>query len=185
MSLCDILQGSDKRNFDFSFMIFPPVLILRGYGLMTNASFMSIVGVSKIKMVEWREREHGDDDDVALQDVNTLLELKQCGLLKYFMTQCMRKQTALLDLIVHMWDVNDQAFHVGPHMLRLELEDIYFLTGLSKRGAPLVLSSPRPSEYSTEDYIDTFCREGTRKVSGKIPIKNEEDRCLRNILFTI
>ena len=97
----------------------------------------------------------------------------------------MRKQPALLNLIVRMWDVDDQAFHVGPHVLRLELEDIYFLTGLSKRGVPLILNSPRPFEYSTEDYIDTFCREGTRKVSDKIPIKNVEDRCLQNILFTI
>jgi hypothetical protein len=152
---------------------------------MINALFMSMTGVLQRKMIEWREREHGDDDQAALQDVNTVRALMRCGLLKYFMTQCMRKQTALLNLIVGMWNVDDQAFHVGPHVLRLELEDIYFLTGLSKRGAPLILSSPRPSEYSTEDYVDTFCREGTRKVSGKIPIKNVEDRCLQSILYTI
>ena len=60
------------------------------------------------------------------------MALKHCGLLKYFMTQCMRKHVALLEMIVGMWDVNDEAFHVGPHILKLELEDIYFLTRLSK-----------------------------------------------------
>ncbi len=83
--------------------------------------------------------------------MDILNALKQCGLLKYFMTQCMRKQVALLEMIVGMWDINDQAFHVGPHILKLELEDIYFLTGLSKRGEPLVLGSHRETEFSTED----------------------------------
>jgi hypothetical protein len=34
-----------------------------------------------------------------------------------------------------MWDVNEQAFHMGVHTLILYKEDIYFLTGLSHRGS--------------------------------------------------
>jgi hypothetical protein len=45
----------------------------------------------------------------------------------------------LLDHLIRMWDINDQLFHVGPHTLDIEMEDIYFLTGLSKWGAPIIL----------------------------------------------
>jgi hypothetical protein len=49
----------------------------------------------------------------------------------------------LLEHLIAMWDVNEQIFRVGPHNLEIELEDIYFLTGLSKWGAPIVLSGSR------------------------------------------
>ena len=83
-------------------------------------------------MLEWREREHGQDGEEAMDDPMTILALRNCNLLKLFKTQCMRKQLHLLELIVSMWDVNDQAFQVVPHILKIEMEDIYFLTGLSK-----------------------------------------------------
>ena len=35
-----------------------------------------------IMVVEWREREHGDDDDVILSDPGAINALRQCGLLK-------------------------------------------------------------------------------------------------------
>ena len=75
---------------------------MRFYGCEPNVSPMSLTGICKLKMFEWREREHGDDDDNALQDVDILNALKQCGLLKYFMTRCMRKKVALLEMIVGM-----------------------------------------------------------------------------------
>ena len=84
----------------------------------------------------------------------------------------MQKQLHLLELIVSMWDVKDQAFQVGTHILKIEMEDIYFLISLSKRGEELVFSSHQMSELSTEDYIEEICQAGTHKVSGKIPIKD-------------
>ena len=68
----------------------------------------------------------------------------------------MRKQIHLLELIVSMWDVNDQAFRVGPYVLKIEIEDIYFLISLSKRGEDVIFSSHMDSEFSTEDYIEEF-----------------------------
>ena len=97
----------------------------------------------------------------------------------------MQKQLHLLELIVSLWDVNDQAFRVGPYILKIEMEDIYFLTGLSKRGEELVFNSNWESEFSTEDYIKEFYREGTHKVSEKIPIKDVGSLPLCTILFTI
>jgi hypothetical protein len=52
----------------------------------------------------------------------------------------MRAQPRLLEYLVHMWDINEQAFHVGVHTLTLEIDDIYFLMGLSRRGSQVSLS---------------------------------------------
>ena len=65
------------------------------------------------------------------------------------------------------------------------MEDIYFLTGIFKRGEDIIFSSHRDSEFSMEDYIEEFCRIGTCKVSGNIPIKDVGSLPLHTILFTI
>jgi hypothetical protein len=79
---------------------------------------------------------------IAINDKHMLLvkhfqhmALRECGLLKFFKVQEMRAQLRLLEYLVHMWDVNEQYFHVGVHTLTLEIDDIYFLTGLSRRGS--------------------------------------------------
>lgn len=97
----------------------------------------------------------------------------------------MWKQVFLLEHIVSIWDVNGQVFLVGPHILKLELEDIYFLGGLSKRGEAITFNVHRGSEYSTKEYIDEFNRVGTCKVSGKIPIRDLTNIPLHTILFTL
>ena len=76
MSLCYELEGGDRRNFQFCFAIFPLVWMMKDNKLITNGSSMSMAGIFKVKMIEWREREHERDDNVALQDVNTILALK-------------------------------------------------------------------------------------------------------------
>jgi hypothetical protein len=55
----------------------------------------------------------------------------------------MRARVPLLEHLVKMWDPNDQVFKVGSHDLSLDIEDIYFLTGLSrgeKKGISIRLS---------------------------------------------
>jgi hypothetical protein len=44
----------------------------------------------------------------------------------------MRAQVHLLEFLVKMWEPDEQVFKVGVHDLALEIEDIYFLTGLSR-----------------------------------------------------
>ena len=104
-----------------------------------------------------REREHGSEEEEAMQDPGTILALKNYGFLTYYKTQCMRKQVLLLEHIIRMWDMNDQVFHVGPHVLKMKLEEIYFLARLSKRGETISFSSHRGTEFSTEDYVDEYC----------------------------
>jgi hypothetical protein len=87
-----------------------------------------------VKMLEWHEREHEDEEYFVGNELGMVMALKQCGLLKLFKIQGMRAQLRLIEYLVHMWDVHKKAFHVGAHTLTIDIEDIYFLTELSHRG---------------------------------------------------
>jgi hypothetical protein len=85
-----------------------------------------------MKMVlEWPKREHEEDNSIAGNHPPTIAALRNCGLLKYFRIPGMRAQIRLLEYLVHMWDPDQQVFHVGFHTLSLDIEDMYFLTRLS------------------------------------------------------
>ena len=90
-------------------------------------------------MLEWREREHEKQDALEIVDDVTLNVLWDCGLYKCFMCPNMRSQPILLRRLVDMWDLDAGHFKVGDQILWVEIEDIYFLTGLSHRGAMMVL----------------------------------------------
>jgi hypothetical protein len=47
------------------------------------------------------------------------------------------------------------------------------------------LVGPRIGGRTTEWYIEEYCIDGTKKTSGKIPIKEVMDHALRTMLFTI
>ena len=66
--------------------------------------------------------------------------LRHFGLLKFFSTPSMVSHECLLEHILHMWNPKQQYFEVGAHVLIIEVEDIYFLTGLSIWGAPISLT---------------------------------------------
>jgi hypothetical protein len=83
-------------------------------------------------MLEWREREHELEDQIALNDPNTMAALQNCGLEKFFKLSSMRAQVPLLEYLVKMWDPDEQVFKVGVHDISIDIEDIYFLTGLSR-----------------------------------------------------
>jgi hypothetical protein len=52
-----------------------------------------------------------------------------------------------------MWDVDQHVFHVGAHSLSLYIEDIYFLMGLSHRGAHVTLTGGRGGGLPMSEYI--------------------------------
>ena len=87
---------------------------------------------SHTMVLEWREREHEDDNATAENHPATIASLRDCGLLKYFRIPGMRAQVHLLEHLVQMWDPDQQVFNVGAHTLTIDIEDIYFLTGLSR-----------------------------------------------------
>jgi hypothetical protein len=91
-------------------------------------------------MLEWMECENEEENIMDLNDLRTLSSLWQCGLLKFFKVHGMRAQRRLLEYLVHMWDSEQQVFHVVVHVLSLDIADIYFLTGLSRHGACVTLT---------------------------------------------
>lgn len=112
--------------------------------------------------------------------VNVLYE---CGLYKLFLCLNMRSQPLLLQHLVDMWDPNAGHFMVGDQILRLEIEDIYFLTGLSQRGATLVLVGGRQeSTEPVDQYIVKYCCDGAHKSSNKFPIRDVMDLKIKDHL---
>ena len=74
---------------------------------------------------------------------------------------------------------------MGAHILIVEVEDIYFLTGLSRWGAPISLTGSRGRDITTRELIDQHCIPGTGTSGKKIPIRAVIDRDLWIVLFTI
>lgn len=120
-------------------------------------------------MLEWKEREHEVNDQAALGDRATIVLLRNCGLLKFFMCPGLRAQPLLLQRMVAMWEPDSQRFLVGDQYLDIEIDDIYFLTGLSRRGDPVAFGSRGGGGEPVESYIRDLCTD--------IP--------LRTILYTV
>jgi hypothetical protein len=84
-----------------------------------------------------------------------------------------------------MWDMDSQRFMVGDQMLEIEVDDIYFQIGLSRRGESVYFGGRGRSEESVDSYINDLCVEGTHKQGGKLPIQHMIDVTLKTILFTV
>ena len=80
----------------------------------------------------------------------------------------MKAHIQLLEYIIDMWDPDQDHFVVGVHILPSEVEDIYFLTDLSMRGSPLVLSRVQGGEGSLDDIIYQHFSLGIASQSGKL-----------------
>jgi hypothetical protein len=85
-------------------------------------------------VLERHERENEEYDAIVENDSGTIATLQDFGLLKFFRIPSMRAQVRLLEYLVHMWDMDQQVFHVGVHTLSLDIDDVYFLIGLSRHG---------------------------------------------------
>ena len=90
-------------------------------------------------VLEWREREHEDMDQYALQNAPTMHELQKSGFLKLFCTSPMWSNVHLLEFLINYWDHDLGAFDLQGEILDITLEDIYFISGLSRWGAPVNL----------------------------------------------
>jgi hypothetical protein len=121
-------------------------------------------------MLEWRETEHEDKYFAVRNDLVIVAALWECGLLKIFKIQGMRVQFKLFEYLVHMWDVDQQVFHMGVHTLSLDIEDIYFLTGLSCRGSHATLTGSRGGGLPMSEYVRWYCFPEEKRSKGKISI---------------
>ena len=74
---------------------------------------------------------------------------------------------------------------MGAHVLAIDVEDIYFLMGLSKRGAHISLTGSRGGDVTTQELINRYCVASTRLSGKKIPIKAVVDDTLHTVLFVM
>ena len=74
---------------------------------------------------------------------------------------------------------------IEGHWLNIELEDIYFLTGLSRRGKPLSLFGARPGGQSVASLQLEFCNDEANPRDKRIDIKTIICPELKVISFTI
>ena len=98
----------------------------------------------------WKERQHEDDDSCDGVDAASISALQACGLLKFFQDPSMISHANLLEYILQMWNPEQQHFEVGAHILTMEVEDIYFLTRLSRSGAPISLTCSCGGDITTQ-----------------------------------
>ena len=82
----------------------------------------------------WSEREHSAVDNEVMNNDEALDALRGCGLLKFFKLPNMKANTRLLQMLIDYWGVEEEAFMIDQIPLKVEVEDIYFITGLSRRG---------------------------------------------------
>ena len=136
-------------------------------------------------MVLWKERQHNNDDAFAERNAGCIATLRDCRLLKFFQTPSMVSHERLLEHILYMCNPKKKYFEVVSHILTVEVEDIYFLIGLSRRGAPISLTSSRGGDITTLELINHHCVPGTRTLENKIPIKAVMDGPLWTVLFTM
>jgi hypothetical protein len=97
----------------------------------------------------------------------------------------MRAQVRLLEYLVQMWDPDQQVFIVGAHTLTIDIEDIYFLTGLSIRGSYVSLTDNRAGGLKMSEYCNQYCVPEAERKKGKVAIWGVTDLTLRTILFAI
>jgi hypothetical protein len=135
--------------------------------------------------VQWREREHEAINELVTGDPNVMAMLMQCGLLKFFQCPFMRVQPRLLNALIEYWHPNAKAFMLEGQSLVPTIEDIYFLTGLSRRGEPVNFRMFPMGPHNIEELIAEHCEAGTNRVSSQVPISNITNLSLQAILFLI
>jgi hypothetical protein len=92
-------------------------------------------------VLKCRERKHEEVDAIVERDPEAQLELKRCGLYKFWALKGMRLQVRLLQMLVNFWDLDTKALNLDGKPLRIEVKDIYFLIVLSRRGEVVNLKS--------------------------------------------
>jgi hypothetical protein len=111
--------------------------------------------------VHWREREHEAAFEAVAADPNVMAALTQCGLVKFFLCPFMCAQPRLLNALVDYWHPDADAFMIEGQSLTPTTEDIYFLTGLSRRGEPVNLHTFPTGARKVSQLIAEYCVAGT------------------------
>ena len=137
-------------------------------------------------VIEWKELEHDEEDELAMENERCIEALKDCGLKKFFLTPCLRAQLELLQYLISIWDENQENFIIRDQELEIDVSDVYFKTGLSRRGAAPILTGTRPCMENMSMVIDRVCLRAWKGTgSGKNDIQTILDLVLKVVLHTI
>ena len=89
-------------------------------------------------------------------------------------------------MLVDYWDPDSESFQIDGMSLTIEVEDIYFITGLSRWGEVVNLRSHGPGGGLTiNEYIAMYCYSDTEKVRSQIPTNSIQVLGLKAILLTV
>jgi hypothetical protein len=97
----------------------------------------------------------------------------------------MREQPRLLNDLVDYWHPDAEDFMIEGKSLTPKTEDIYFFTGLSRRGELVNLRTIPPGPFNIVDYIGMHYEFGTKKVGAQVPINKITNVSLKVILLLI
>jgi hypothetical protein len=97
----------------------------------------------------------------------------------------MRAQPRLLNALVDYWHPDAEAFMLEGQSLTPMTEDIYFLTGLSRRGEPVNLRAFPPGPHNIVELIELHCEADTEKVGSQVPINKITNLSLKVIVLLI
>lgn len=91
----------------------------------------------------------------------------------------------MLHYLISLWDVDRDIFLIEDQELELEVADMYFITGLSRRGERVQLFVSHHGGESTNSSIRRHCLGVETTVSEKVKILSIENIPLKKILHTI
>ena len=111
--------------------------------------------------------------------------MRACGFLKFFLTPRLRAHHDLLEFLIRSWNHIDGKFTIRGKEIEFDFMDIYFLTGLSRRGARPILEGQRPNGKTLDELMARVCPEAEKTRSGKVSIPTVRDIVLRTILFMV
>ena len=84
-----------------------------------------------------------------------------------------------MQYFISIWDENEEVFRLRDQVLELEVSDVYFITGLSRRGPFPIMTGSRPSGEKMEMVMARVCPGAqTRSGSGKVDIHTVHDLAL-------
>jgi hypothetical protein len=67
-----------------------------------------------------------------------------------------RKSRKRFEYLIVLWDDVEQAFCIGPQFLKIELDNVYFLTILSRRVIQLDISGHPPFPSGSKQLSSNF-----------------------------
>lgn len=111
--------------------------------------------------------------------------MRACGFLKFFLTPRLRAQLDLLEFLIRAWNPVDGKFTIRGQDIKFDASDIYFLTGLSRRGQRPILEGQRPNGETLDQLMARVCPGAEKTRSGKVAILTMRDMPLRTILFLV